>query len=522
MRAVLYARVSTEEQAQKYGLKGQVRELRAHATEKGYEVIGEFVDEGHSGAILDRPALARVRELVRARGVDVVLAHDPDRIARRLVLQAILHEEFSRCQVQLLYVTTPLDGTPEGKMFMQFKGVIAEYEREKIRERTMRGRREKARQGRYSGPPPFGYRVDPDHRGALLVDEEEAALVRMVYRWLVEERRSIRAITHELRALGVRPRRGRRWAKSSVAKLLTDERYVGRAYFNRRRVSLDPETGKPDGVRYRSREEWITVPVPALLEDGLFAQAQAQLARNRDVLAGRPPTRIYLLQGLARCGRCGRRMSGETHRGTTVYRCKGRDAIDYDAVRCRRWVSGRRVETVVWSTVAGVIRNPQVLRPRLEAYRARVGARNVEIASRGEVLRRQLAQSRRAVERLLDLYVDGRLTKSAFAERHAPLARQQAELEADLAAMGERLQETQAQATESEAIERACALAARGLDKLTAEGRQGLLKALLDACVIHDDRVEIQGVLPTSESSNPSARAGRFSYSLAVPLASAK
>ena len=144
----LYARVSTEEQAKKYGLIGQLRELRDYAATCGYRIAYEFVDDGVSGATLDRPGLERLRAVVRDRGVQVVVIHDPDRLARRLALQLLLDDEFRRAGVRLEFVTVRTDGTAEGDLLLNVKGVVAEYERLKIRERTMRGRREKALRGK--------------------------------------------------------------------------------------------------------------------------------------------------------------------------------------------------------------------------------------------------------------------------------------------------------------------------------------------------------------------------------------
>src|SRR5262245_53921962 len=219
MRAGIYARVSTEEQAEKFGLSSQLTELRTAAAARGYTLLeaAVFVDDGYSGASLDRPALRRLREAAAAGAVDIVLIHDPDRLARRLAHQLVLLDELERRRVRVEFLTTPREDTPESRLLLNVRGVIAEYEREKIRERTSRGRREKARRGLVvSGTYAYGYRPDPQAPARLLVHEDEAGVVRMVYRWLIDEERSLRSITLELRRLGIRPKRGGRWAFSSV------------------------------------------------------------------------------------------------------------------------------------------------------------------------------------------------------------------------------------------------------------------------------------------------------------------
>jgi len=137
VRAALYARVSTEEQAERYGLASQVTELRELATRKGYEIVAELSDDGVSGATLDRPALTRLRDQVRAGAYQAVLAHAPDRLSRNLAHQLLLLEEFKKADCAVVFLTTPTEDTAEGRLLLNVSGVVAEFEREKIKERTV-------------------------------------------------------------------------------------------------------------------------------------------------------------------------------------------------------------------------------------------------------------------------------------------------------------------------------------------------------------------------------------------------
>src|SRR5438552_5617490 len=205
MRAALCARVSTDEQAEKYGLSSQLTELGELAAKKSFTVPegAEFVDDGYSGATLDRPALDRLREAVRARAFDVVLVHDPYSLSRKLAHQLLLVEELERAGVGLEYFTTPREDTPEGRLLLIVKGVVAEYEREKIRERTTRGKKQKAREGRFPGGScPYGYRSDRADRGRLVIYEDEARVVRDMFRWAAEGT-PLREITVRLNRLPI-------------------------------------------------------------------------------------------------------------------------------------------------------------------------------------------------------------------------------------------------------------------------------------------------------------------------------
>src|SRR4029453_5953102 len=219
-------------------------------------VVDEFLDDGHSGAILERPALTRLRDAVRAGAIEVVLAHDPDRLSRKLAHQLLLLEELeTRCRVEFL--TTTRTATPEGSLLLNVKAVVAEYERLKIVERTTRGKREKARRGLVVASYPYGYRPDPATPGRLVIHEEEASVIRMIHAWLIEEGKTTRQIVDELRRLGVpTSRAGRQWGPTQGRRLLGDARHTGRAYFHSDHVG-------PHGRRQRAESGWIAFTIPA-------------------------------------------------------------------------------------------------------------------------------------------------------------------------------------------------------------------------------------------------------------------
>lgn len=492
VRVVTYARVSTDDQAERYGLASQERAMRALVEARGWQLVAELRDEGVSGATLERPGLDRVRELVRLRAVDVVLVYDPDRLARRLVHQLLLAEEIERAGGRLECVTQTRDESPEGKLLLNVRGVIAEYEREKIRERTSRGRREKARCGLVAtGPAPYGYRLQPD--GMLVIEDAEAEVVRLVYRLLVEERCSTRMVVDELRRRGLPPRRGAQWAPTSVIRLMTSEVYTGTWHYQRRAVT-------PDGVRQRPREEWIPVAIPAIVTPELAAAARAQLIRNAAQRRGQVGERFYLLRGLLRCERCGRPMSGNPCHGRRYYRCAGRDRFVAGG-RCERGLlHADQVEVLVWETVAAVVRDPAVLSARLENYRARLGARDVEVISEVEHLRRQAASVRAQEARLLDLYLADP-TLDAVTERLQQLATQRRGLEEGVQAAEARVGEHRAEVAQREGLAAFCARVSAGLDALDQEGRRELLRTLVDSVTVRGDTLEIAGVLPVGERS---------------------
>src|ERR687885_2416005 len=161
-RAAIYARVSSDQQVERQTIDSQISDLLARAAADGYEVGEEFrfLDDGHSGASLIRPALERLRDLVAVSAIDLVYVHAPDRLARSYAHQAVLVEEFARAGVQIVFLNRPIGHSPEDNLLLQLQGMFAEYERARMLERSRRGKRHLAQAGAVSvlSPAPFGYR----------------------------------------------------------------------------------------------------------------------------------------------------------------------------------------------------------------------------------------------------------------------------------------------------------------------------------------------------------------------------
>jgi site-specific DNA recombinase len=170
-RAILYARVSTDEQARSgYSLAQQLEALRQYAAREGYEVIEEVSDPGQSGASLERPGTDRVRDLVAAGGVSVVLAQDRDRFAREPAYHYLLRREFEEHGTKIRALNDRGDDSPEGELTDGILDQLAKYERAKIAERTRRGKLRKAREGKVVATmkPPYGFRYTAARDGLVV------------------------------------------------------------------------------------------------------------------------------------------------------------------------------------------------------------------------------------------------------------------------------------------------------------------------------------------------------------------
>ena len=229
-----YARVSSDKQEKEQTIDSQVDALRRAAEERGWQLLPDLIctDDGRSGATLARPGLDRLRDLIAEGTCAAVLVCSPDRLARNYAYQVVVIDEFKRAGCEVVFLNHAFGDSPEQQMLLQMQGVFAEYERALITERTRRGRLFWARQGRvnWGGTPTYGYRL---FRGTetgpqqMAVEDCEAAVVRQIYRWLVDEQLSSYAIQKRLIERGVPTRKGggRGWSQSTIIRILSSTTY---------------------------------------------------------------------------------------------------------------------------------------------------------------------------------------------------------------------------------------------------------------------------------------------------------
>ena len=156
--AAIYARVSCEQQSREQTIASQVEALKARVARDGLALEEElcFVDDGYSGGTLVRPALERLRDQAAAGAVDRLYVHCPDRLARKYAYQVVLIDELRRQGIEVVFLNRAIAETAEDDLLLQVQGMIAEYERVKVLERSRRGKRHAAlgaRSASWAAPP---------------------------------------------------------------------------------------------------------------------------------------------------------------------------------------------------------------------------------------------------------------------------------------------------------------------------------------------------------------------------------
>jgi site-specific DNA recombinase len=445
LNAALYARVSSEQQAEAGTIASQVEALlhRIHADGVTVDDAMRFIDEGYSGATLVRPALERLRDLAFSGAVDRLYVHNPDRLARKYAYQVLLVEELQRCGVELVFLNHELGRTPEQDLLLQVQGMVAEYERAKILERSRRGKRHAARRGSVNvlGGAPYGYRYITKHEGGGEAHYDvifvEAQAVRQVFQWVGRDGLSINEVCRRLKKQGILTRTGKtRWDRTTVWAMLKNPAYKGRAAFGKTCAGpfvppLRPYRGhdaKPRRgctTRPAPADEWISIPVPAIVDDALFEAVQEQLAHNRKRGRQRQRGARHLLQGLVVCAQCGyacyaKQISAKAAKGRprhyAYYRCLGTDAYRFGGHRVcdNKQVRTDTLEDAVWEDVRDLMADPQRVE---QEYERRLSSLPNETSTTIDQLNTQLRKLKRASARLLDAYEDGWIDKAEFEQR---------------------------------------------------------------------------------------------------------
>jgi len=377
MRTALYCRVSTEDQGKEgTSLQTQLEACLKYCAEKGYDVCYRF-SEAYSGLALERPKLNELRELVRNEQIDVLIVYCLDRLSRDPTHGVILTQELEKHGVKLEAVIETVDSSELGKLISYIRGYASKLEAEKIRERTMRGKRARAKEGRIpsgGGTTIYGYdyiKVSQENGGRRVINETEAYWAGQMYDWLINEGLSTNGIVYRLRALNAPSKSGKIWSKHSVQKILTNPAYTGKFYAF--------TTTKGHKRFSRPQSDWIEIEgvTPTIIPQETFAAAQRQLQVNRTKTV--PSTKYeYLLRGHLRCAQCGRAFAGRLGSGSIkkgkhpyrTYRCMGNLRMYAPIERCQNkgW-SANKLERIVWAEIERYLSKPELIISELERQR---------------------------------------------------------------------------------------------------------------------------------------------------------
>jgi len=527
--AAIYARVSSARQKKDETIGSQTAALREHAAQARLEVPAEwlFEDEGHSGATLVRPALEALRDLAAQGCVDVVLVYSPDRLARKFAYQALLLEEFARAGVRVEFVKGPRGDSPEDQLLIQFQGMFAEYEKAQLMERYRRGKAHRARCGSVNvlGGAPFGYRYvskTADSGASYEIMDHEAVIAAELFRRYTDDGASIADLTRWLTSENVPTRTGKaRWDRSVVWGMLRNPAYAGTAVFGKTQV-LQESPGLNRRARLegrsvprasktvdRPREEWIEIPVPAIVTAGTFQRAAQRLADNKRY-AARNTKVPSLLQGLAACSACGygyyRTSARTTSRKIYYYRCLGSDDYRYEGGRVcgNKPVRADYLDTVVWDHITGLLADPALIRAEI-SKRLEVARTSDPVTSQRTRLQAALAKAAASVTAMIEAYSEQLITIDELRARMPHLRSREANLRSQLDALDAQAADRDAYLKLADDLEGFLAQLRGNAATATVEDRQRVLRLLVKDILIGPEKITIRHRIPARPGS-PAAR----------------
>jgi site-specific DNA recombinase len=414
-------------------------------------------------------------------------------------------------------VKSPQGDSAEDQLLVQFQGMIAEYERAQILERSRRGKRHRAQAGEVSvmSGAPYGYRYmrkTDEVPAAYVVDEAEARVVRRVYEMYTIEGLSIGEITRRLNSEGVPARRASRWERSVVWGVLRNPTYRGCACFGKTRISARTRVMRPQRRRgtttpsttaghQRPREEWIEIPVPALVTEESFARAQELLYQNK-IRSRRRTIAPSVVQGLVSCAKCGytlSRTSTQTSaRKIHYYKCIGSDSwrkLGGPVCDNGRFIRQELLDHIVWAEVIRLLEEPALIQQELD--RRLAAARTSDpTAKREQSLQRELTHVGKGIERLLTAYQEGLLSLEQLRERMPALRHRQQTLSAELQAIADQANDRAVFLRLAESLTAFLARLRSTAETLSVIERQKIVRLLVKDVLVGEDTITIRHSIP--------------------------
>lgn len=442
-KAVIYARVSGDQQRKEGTIESQIIELKKQVAEAGHVLVKEYNDDGYSGARLDRPALDQLRKDIKTKLFETIYFLSADRIARDSTYQNIIISEILKNKKQVIINGKDYIHNPENKFTLTVLGAVAELERAKIIERTSRGRQLKLAQGQLSGAGSNTYGYDyinktPTSQQKFVINKKEAKIVRFIFAEYAKGQVGMNPIARKLEDRKIPTKSGKFvWRKSQLKVMLNNNSYCGTMYFNKfRRVKeyANPIFGinqTSSKITRRDKEDWIGIKVPAIISQGLFDKVQERMTNNR--LRYRNPQMPHLLTSLIRCGHCGSSFYGYRRHYTeprkngpdyvferVAYKCNWRLRQEWHSknapiTRCTsREMKDVFLEAKVFSIIEKVMTDPEKIRKHMAFFKEKGRAAHVKLERRLKNLEMKIQGMRLQKRRVIDVYSVGDLERRDY------------------------------------------------------------------------------------------------------------
>ena len=513
-----YSRVSENPDEEERTIKNQLMTFSELAGKNNWQIVQEYKDDDWSGDILERPALDKLRLDAKSkdRAWEAVLIYDPDRLARRYSYQELVMDELKEAGVEVIFVTVPAPKNSEDKILHGVRGLFAEYERAKIAERFRLGKLRKVKDGHIlTTHPLYGYNYIPKQdkkHGYYEVNQEEAKVVKMIFAWVANDGMTLRAIVRKLQELGIQPRNSKRgvWSTSTLSTMLRHRGYIGEAHYGAS-YAVVPERPlknekykkqKKTSRKLRPAEEWITIPIPAIIEQSVFEKAGQQLKTNL-ALCKRNKKNQYLLSGKIDCV-CGRKRMGEGYynKPNLYYRCTDRTLSFPLPPKCEeRGINARVSDELVWKKISNLMSSPKLLTEQVERWLKSRQSKAKSTLVDVEATKKEIGKLTEQIERYNKGYGAGAFTLEQLKDYTVPLREKISQLEAQVAKATKQSNQTLLEAPTKREIEAFTSKAKKTLQDLKFDAKREIILNTVEKVVSDKNQLQVTGYLPLTNSN---------------------
>lgn len=512
-QAVIYARVSTQQQENEKTIESQLEELRGICKKEGIKIVEEYIDNGWPGSTLARPALDKLRDDAQKGLFEKVFIYSSDRLGRDHIDQGIVLREFKKANIEIVFKDRLL--TDDNKLLTDIESLLAEYERRQFLERTRRGKMHKARNKFVGYVPKLGYRYikkTSNQDGYLEIDKEGARTIRAMFDLYIKHR-STGQVARELNSKGMKTQRGSMWTASRISTFLKNELFSGQGYFNQRHRA-EPKIKKKypkrifSSSRVADRKDWIPYKSPAIITKEKFDLVHS--LRKESYGKIRIAKRLYLLgRGLLRCGECGSSLVGETQFRITkkgknmhsYYRCNnGSKRFPLPATCSIHRVKSETIEEKVWDFIKQTLSNPKFLIDLLFHY----NNQNKDIDAL-KLEQMELLKSKERIKqnknKLFDLYEIDSIDKEELAKRMGDYTQAEKQIDKDIKEIQERITQINSKETVIKGLKEFCKLNKAQFVLISPQQKRDLLRSVLKQITYNEGTGEIDliGHIPITQ-----------------------
>ncbi len=537
-RVALYVRVSTAEQADKYGADVQLNQMKKWVAANDLYAISQkhiYIDKDCSGAstIEEREAFPKLFDAARRKEFDVVLVWKLDRFFRKTqyLLNAIA--ELDELQIGFIATTQPEVNTTGtmGKFMLGLLGLIAEMERDLILERTGGGRVEAADAGKWVGGffTPYGYDVDPVTQ-VLSINPVEEKIVIKIFNWFVRDKKKLYEIQQLINSMNIPTKADSKaeqlrianklkkeirtknpanfWDQATIRRVLKQQAYTGIYYYGKKTTKKDPKTKKKYEIM-NPFEKWIPIRCIPIITKEIWEDAQVLLVKNKE-LSQKNSTREYLLSGRIYCSQCGSPYVGyiqpkwKTKKGVKTrvseyqnYRCRKNNKVK-SAIPCRnRQISGHLIETKVWLEIEDLLKDPKKYIEEVQKQE-RKESNIAELEADKKLLVKLQTETDAEYQRASWLFEKGLgyQSEGEIEKRLEQYVKDSAKIAVDLNTICSKLLDADARQERIASAKKIAKRYAKSLKKLDFPVKKEIAQTLINRIVIYETEVDVEFAFP--------------------------